>query len=265
MAILGGCGASHRAVAPAARAPAPPAAASDAKPLRLSALKIPRLDVPHYRTHGAFPQVASPKPRLRRVNAALLEVLHRDQRRYARRARKRVRQIDRDIRRYHGRWLYKGVYMTTPEPRLSSASSDVVSVLVPTRALFPGGNDGDYWLFATVRVATGQRIAISDLFARPPEALRALAKDVAPRLARENACVRKDTRASPYFRHRFRPSAHRYRKFALTPTGLAIAFDLAEVVSPPCGRVETIVPYDVVRPYLNAVGRELVAGVRRPL
>jgi hypothetical protein len=230
-----------------------------AKPLRFTAVPIARLDVPHYRTHGTFPQVASRKPRLKRVNAALLAVLRHDQRSYGRWARRRVRSIDRDIRRYHGRWRYTGVYTTAPRGDLSSASTVVVSVLVPVRALLPGGNDGDGWLSATIPVRTGKRIAVTGLFSDPREGLRALAADVQPRLKRENKCVRDHS-----FPGTFRPTPHHYRNFALTPNGLAVAFNLAQVASPPCGRVETVVPYDVVRPYLSGLGQELVAGVRLP-
>jgi hypothetical protein len=251
-----GCGSgSHRASAGSQPARV------DASALRLIGVRTPPLRVRHYRTRGTYPQVASPDRRLKKVNAALLEVLLNDQRQYARFARRRVRQLEHISRRNPGVLRHPGVYLTTPRTALSSASTVVVSVLVAQRSLLPAGNDGDYWLSATVPVSTGSHIKISELFAQPSDGLGALAAEARAQLRHDNRCVR---HSGPYYRNAFAPSKHRYRNFALTPSGVAIGFALAEVAEPFCGRVVTTVPYDTVRPYLSALGQRLVAGVRPP-
>ena len=59
---------------------------------------------------------------------------------------------------------------------------------------------------------------------------------------------------------RYRPTARNYRYFALTPNGLAVGSWLEEA----CTRLQATVPYTRLRPYLTSLGRQLVAGVRRP-
>jgi hypothetical protein len=100
-------------------------------------------------------------------------------------------------------------------------------------------------------------VSLGDLFTKPADGLRALAAATRERMRSSNRCVR-----DLGYRGAFAPTRRRYRKYALTPGGVAVAFDLAEVASPPCGRVHTTVPYSVVEPYLNELGQELVAGVR---
>lgn len=113
-----------------------------------------------------------------------------------------------------------------------------------------------------MQVATGSRIGIGDLFARPAEGLRALAATVRRQLLSSNGCVRgsQDT----YTREGFHPTPGHYRRFALTPSGLAVGFDIGYVAGVWCGRLVTVVPYSTVRPHLSELGQELVACVRPP-
>ena len=62
----------------------------------------------------------------------------------------------------------------------------------------------------------------------------------------------------PHTSH-YESTLRNYRYFALTPHGLALAFSQ----EPACNRIEGIVPYRVLQPYLSNLGRQLVAGVRR--
>ena len=159
-----------------------------------------------------------------------------------------------------------GVYETSPRRSLITASTVVVSALIPTLTLYPAGNDGAWWLSTTVRVADGRRVEIADLFARPTRGLSALAVAARSELTAANACVRgsiADRRTG--LANGFLPTTHNYRYFALTTKGLAVGFPLGQVGFPICGRAEVTVPYSVVRPYLGPLGRELIQGVRRPL
>jgi uncharacterized protein DUF3298 len=244
------CGGEPRAEGVGARA------GNGASALRVIYVRTPRLRVRRYLTRGTWPQLASRGRQPRQANAALFEVLHDDQRTFAKIARKQLRQPYSLWRRF------TGTYETRPRRGLISASTVVVSALVAQRQLFPGGNDGDRWLSVTVRVSNGSRIVITDLFARPADGLRVLAETVRKQLQATNPCVRKSR--SPFTLRGFAPTATHYRHFALTPSGLAVGFNLGDVAEVPCGRVVSVVPYSSVRPHLGKLGQELVAGVRRP-
>jgi hypothetical protein len=240
----------------------PRAAATGARPggsasaLSVVYVRTPPLRVRRYVTRGTWPRIASGQRGARAVNAVLSQLLLGDERSYARIARKEERQPYSLWRRY------TGTYETRPQRSLISASTVVVSALVAQTRLFPGGNDGDGWLSATVRVSDGSPVAISDVFAQPSSGLRALATSVRKQLQTSNRCVRNSR--SPFTLRGFAPTAAHYRHFALTPSGLAVGFDLGDVAEVPCGRVVTIVPYSSVRSNLSKLGEELVAGVRRP-
>jgi hypothetical protein len=192
---------------------------------------------------------------LRAVNAALWTSLVEDERGFA-------NGVDRPPRGSH---TAPGVYQTLPRRELISASTVVVSVLVPTLKLYPpGGNDGARWISTTVRVADARQVHISDLFVEPTRGLKIVAAAARRRLLASNPCIRSSSAdRSAQFKFGFEPSVRNYRYFALLPSGLAIGFPLGQVGFPACGRVEVIVPYSAVRANLSFVGRELIGGVRR--
>jgi hypothetical protein len=113
------------------------AARSDVQPsgaagMTVSALTVvdastPRFPVPRYDTSGTYPQVRGGGLDLRKVNAALREAVLADQREYAPDARKAARIPNR----------YRGVYRTSIDRRLLSASTVVVSALMPATELYP--------------------------------------------------------------------------------------------------------------------------------
>lgn len=220
---------------------------STALPLRLVAAPTPRLQVPRYDTSGTYPQVRSGGVDLRAVNGALRAAVFADQRAYAPYARReKVRVAYRE----------RGVYRTAVDRKLVSASTVVVSALMPlTREVFPGQHGGDGWLAMTVRVPSGVRVTITDLFANPELGLRVLARAWKARIRRTSAapCVR--TYSTVY-----RPSVENYGAFALTPAGVAVGS--WEVGA--CYRLVTTVPDRILRPYLSKLGAKLVAGVRAP-
>ena len=215
--------------------------------LTLRNVATPRLPVPRYDTSGSIPQVTDQRTDLKVVNTALRDAVLRDQRAYTPRARSSAKIAGRSCR---------GIYNVEVERRLVSASSVVVSALLPARKLYPCGNDGNGWVSLTIRVPSGKPVSLADLFrdARG-EGLFRLGVGWFRVITRDwrIQCVVKDLAA-------YRPTLRNYRYFALTPRGLVLGF----WQEPACNRIEGIVPYARLRPYLSQLGKQLVAGVRRP-
>jgi hypothetical protein len=113
-----------------------------AAPLKVVQVATPRFLVPRYNTFGTYPQVRGGRASLIAVNDALTQAVLREQRFYAVSARKAVRT----------RNPYRGVFQTGVVRRFLSASTRVVSALLPVRELYPGGNDGDGWIAVTIHV-----------------------------------------------------------------------------------------------------------------
>jgi hypothetical protein len=227
--------------------------ADGAQSLSVFEAKTPPLRVTPMRTSGTYPQVSGRGVDLTAVNFALRQAVVDDQQSFG----KLVPKVDPRTA--------PGVYQTSPKRRLISASTTVVSALVPTLTLLPAGNDGSWWFSATIEVATARRVAISDLFVDSSQGLKVLAAAARQRLTRENACVRRSVEtAGTHFASGFSPTSKHYQYFALLPDGLTIGFPLGQVSGPVCSRVRVTVPYSALRPYLNRLGRELVEGVRRP-
>jgi hypothetical protein len=241
---------------------------STVRPLRLVFAPTPPVRLPNYRTSGGYPQVSSTKTNVKAVNAALRGAVVRDQRRYERYVRRRwVPKVP---------WVFRpgyrhfGEYTTLPKLRLISASSVVVSALIPVRRVVPGGTGGGTWLSLTLRVPGASRVEVSDLFREPPRGLLALARAARRKVLSANECVRASVREElrvglDFSLRGFDPTPGNYRHFALTPTGLAIGFSQGQVGAPVCSQVDVTVPYPLLRPYLSSLGRRLIAGVRRPL
>lgn len=96
----------------------------------------------------------------------------------------------------------------------------MVSALIPAREYYPCGNDGEGWLSVTVETSTGRPITLPEPFTDQEYALPAIAAAWFRVLAAANdwrlQCVVGDLSY-------YQPSAQRYRLFALTPRGLALA------------------------------------------
>lgn len=209
--------------------------------------RTPRLRVPRYDTSGTYPQVTGGSMDLHAVNAALRGAVLADQRVFAPYARSEKPKVA---------YPDHGVYRTGADRKYVSASTVVVSALIPlTREVFPGQPGGDGWLGITVRVPSGTRVTITDLFADPGQGLRALATAWKARIRRTpgRPCLR-------IYSSDYRPTAEHYRAFALTPAGIAVGS--REVAA--CYRLVATVPYPVLQPFLSKLGSTLVAGVRRP-
>ena len=219
-----------------------------------------QLPVPYYRTRGQYLQIALQQANLRQVNKALAGVIAGEQVRYARLALIQERRTSPKILR-----RYPGIFQTLT-PRLVSASTVVVSELIPILELFPGGNDGAGWLSVTLQVPSAAVVSIGALFSSAPAGLQAVALGVRSRLNKIQ-CFRSgftDPIASTGFNRALEPRAQNFRYFALTSTGLAVGFPNGQVAEPACGRVAVVIPYHSLRLYLSPMGSRLVAGVRQP-
>ena len=218
----------------------------DVRPLTVREAPTPHLRVPRYDTSGSIPRVSATGD-LRKVNAALHEAVLRDQRAYSPSARRSVRNPGHDCR---------GVYRVEVDRHFLSASSVVVSALLPATELYPCGNEGNGWVSMTVRVPSGRRVTLAQLF-RDPEGEGLFRLGVA-----WFRVVARDWRIECVVGHLpdYQPTLRNYRYFALTPRGLALAF----WQEPACNRIAGVVPYGPLRPYLSRLGKRLIAGVRRP-
>jgi hypothetical protein len=222
-------------------------------PLRVIAAPTPRF-IRGYDTIGRYPNVSG-APNLGETNAALRQAILDDQDQYAKYARPAVKS-SRD-----GGNPYNGIYETWVKRSLTSASTSVVSTLIPALELYPGGNDGQMWISATVDVETGQRVALRAVLAHPSRALPAIAR------AWDTAFIRQLRHCGGQCRQwwaTMKPGSPatfaNFRDFALLPSGLAIGLPQY----PAGSRMVEIVPYRVIRAYLTPLGQTLVAGVMRP-
>jgi hypothetical protein len=221
------------------------------KALSLRERALPALRIRHFVTSGRYPQIAGGQANLSNVNAALLRAVLTDQKRVARLSVPGVGG--------------PGLYMVAPQLRWISASSAVVSVLLPETAHLPrGSGDDQSWIAATVRVPSGAAVSLSELFDRPSLALRELAAS-----ASKNACIAiasaaegSGYTANPAWSP---PRLSGYPFFALTPRGLVLGFAQGVAAGVGCGRLEVTIPYETLRPYLSPLGQALVDAVRRPV
>lgn len=204
----------------------------------------PCVPVQGYVTSGDYPNLRGDSWRRARANIELRRVVIADQRRFAAGAKGRAADPNAH-----------GIYETAIDQRLISASTVVVSALIPALELHPGGNDGQTWISATIDVRSGKPVSLRDLLASPRLALPPLVREWKARLGSStlSGYVTEDL-------ERYTPTLAHYRYFALTPKGLAFG----QPQEPAGSRFAGVIPYRLVRPYLSPLGRRLVSGVRRP-
>lgn len=239
---------------------------SAALPLMVRELPTPKLAVPFYRTMGSYPQVYDNTLSLAAVNATLKSAVLADQATYALDAKAEESTVPATFL-----VAGAGTYGTFPAIQLMSASTGVVSVLIPTLKLFPGGNaDGQSWIGTTVNVPAGTQVRLGQLFASQ-SGLHALAKASLNRTLATNSCVRRAVTASNprsegtlFANQLVADVTSNYGDFALTSRGIAIGFPVGRVAYPTCGRVAVTIPYSTIRPYLSTSGRQLLKAVRAP-
>jgi hypothetical protein len=217
--------------------------ARNASPLGIVSAATPRFPVAHFLTQGTFPQARDPKLALGSVNDALRSAIVADQRTFAAYARRYVKRAAGRRPRGH-----LGFYETELDRPLFAASTVVLSALLPRSRSVLGAplRSGDLsgWLGITIRVPSGARVRLPDLFAERAEAMRVI-----------EGRIRADKLLAPSVR-RDPAAALANPQFALLPSGLAIG--VVEIG----WQDDVIVPYSALRPYLSRLGLELVAGVR---
>lgn len=217
--------------------------ASPVRSLTLVSAATPCLPVQGYATSGSYPAVLGVSKGAARANVALRRAVVADQLSLA-------QSVKRHLVRRGGR-----IYETAIDPELVSASTTVVSALIPALKPYPGGAEGRTWIATTVEVRSGRTVGLAAILGRAPLALPRLVRAWESRLPGSTLGARMARDPAAYT-----PTLGHYRLFALTPAGLAFGFPQG----PDGPRFTAIVPYRLVRPYLSRLGRRLVAGVRRP-
>ena len=119
--------------------------------IEVSESPLPPLGVPHYQSYPA-PLCACFLPRspVRAVNEALQGSALANERVFAMSARDEERRLGKTVP------LEPGRYTVTPDRHLISASSVVVSALIPVLEAYPAGVPDEVWQSQTVEVPSGQ-------------------------------------------------------------------------------------------------------------
>lgn len=218
-------------------------------PLTVTSAPVPPISLPNYQTSGSYPQVSGGGLDLTAVNAALRDEVLRDQAQYV--------QLDRksfgttlDTSPYPGKY---GMDFSAP---LMSASSTVVSTMYPSLKLFPGGNDGEGWMYLTASVPSGVPVELVDLLNNQSRGLQAIATYVESYLQANSSC------AQNIYNGGLAATAQNYHNFALTLGGLDIGLAQGQYGDEACGEIRVTVPWSVAGPQLNATGQSLRSGLR---
>lgn len=170
-----------------------------------------------------------------------------------------------------------GTLRVTPERSLTLANSAVASALIPVLALFPGGNDGGFWTSGTYEVRSGKSInLLSAIYKRPTYALSRITAFVLSSIvngrSEQDLCVDDASWLKANLPSIIRSPLPTLAQdewnetgvhLALTPRGLAVGFDQAELGIEACGTLEVTVPYKTLWPLLNPFGKGLVTGTSR--
>lgn len=160
-----------------------------------------------------------------------------------------------------------GTYGTYPEKGSISASSAVVSVLIPTTAIYPGGNDGDSWVSATLLVPSATAVSLDELFATPSVGMAALANAARTQILSTSACVQQDYNSDDFggtkhLDEGISPSAANYHNFALSPVGLVLGFDQGQLAIEACDAQTTTIAWSQLTPFLSKLGQQVVSELR---
>jgi len=228
---------------------------------------LPPLNVRHFTSSGFYLQVSNPNVSLTKTNEALRASALGYERAYAAWAKSEEAGYDGSLPKEPGR------YLVVLSPQLISANSVVVSELIPVVEDFPGAAANEVWQSITVQVGSGSPImSFSQLFNNPHRALDIIATrtyyGVLHGHSPSDLCAQNNQRGVPGPTvpiGGFSPRAANYRYFALTRAGIAIGIPQGAVASDDCGRLEANIPFSILRPYLNALGRSLTSGVQSPI
>ncbi len=218
---------------------------------------LPNIDLTGYSTLGGFPILEGSDPSVMRANKLIYQLIVNSENQFKQNALAQPLPPPTSL---------AGIYQTGVEPGFISATTVTVSVLISLTARLVGGNDGDGWLSITIEMATGQIVGISSIFSNPETGLKVLAKAVQDSVLRNNACIRNATSAKDGFGsialRGFASQVDNYKDFALTNTGLAVGFPNGQVGPDGCGKIETTVPYSLLKGYFSPLGNLLESGLK---
>jgi hypothetical protein len=156
-----------------------------------------------------------------------------------------------------------GIYSSDPSAGEVSASTAVVSALIPTTAVFPGGNDGDSWVSTTLLVPSATVVTLDSLFANPIQGLKAISDAAATHFLASNSCVSQALAdpTSPNWQS-LTPTEDNYKYFAMTPAGLTIGFTQGALAAEACDRQSFTVGWPQLQSLLSSTGRKVVSELR---
>jgi hypothetical protein len=145
-------------------------------------------------------------------------------------------------------------YEVWPSKKLMSASTLLVSVLLPTESTMPGGVNTMYWLSATLLVPTGTSINLSDIFSNPKTGLQLIARIAKRLVLKANNCVNSsyhDRINRHFFDLGIAPTISNYDDFVFTSSGLDIGFSQGQLAGDSCRITLITIPFNMISSQLN--------------
>jgi pimeloyl-ACP methyl ester carboxylesterase len=207
---------------------------------------------PDFTTSGDYVQVSGAAG-LGTVNAELRELIINDQ--------AALRALEKNYPPHEGP---PGIYSSEPRQGQISASSAVVSALIPAASATPDAATLiQHWVSGTYLVPSGTPVSLPSLFTSLPQGLQALARFAKAGLLATNGCVRQfNTEVGSTGDAGFAPTRSDYQYFAMMPAGLAIGFLDGQVSEMACGDAEVTVSWSQLRPYLSPFALQLISKLR---
>ena len=140
-----------------------------------------------------------------------------------------------------------------------SASSSVVSVLIPTNVNY-GGVSNESWVSATLLTQTARPITFANLFSDTSQALVAISEAARAELLATNNCVTGDLNALDQGLDPTNPD--NFKHYAISPSGLSIGFDRYQLGIGACGGPSVTIPWSQLQSNLSNDGRQIVSNLR---
>ncbi|HEU5377627.1 MAG TPA: DUF3298 domain-containing protein [Ktedonobacteraceae bacterium] len=204
-----------------------------------------------FTTHGNYVQVSGIDG-LEAVNTALKNLIVQDQQKD---------QTNQDyINQCRDKTLGCGYSSGSADGQLViSASSSVVSVLIPTSVSY-GGVSNESWVSTTLSTQTAQPITYADLFFSTSQALIALSDAARAELLTTNECVAGDLNALNQGLDPTNPD--NFKHYAISPSGLSIGFDRYQLGIGACGGPSVTILWSQLQAFLSLRGRQTVNQLR---
>lgn len=140
-----------------------------------------------------------------------------------------------------------------------SASSSVVSVLIPTSVSY-GGVSNESWVSATLSTQNAQPITYGSLFSDTSQALAAISDAARAELIATNSCVAADPNALNQGLDPTNPD--NFKHYAISPSGLTIGFDRYQLGIGACGGPSVTIPWTQLQSYLSLDGKQTISLLR---